>query len=133
MIDRGRGGSVVITSSVQGLSGRGGTGTAAGDAYVASKHAVTGLMRTWANWLAPHGIRVNSVHPCGVDTPMVINDALPAFFEKYPASAASLSNLMPVDVIESSDVSGAIAWLVSDEARYVTGVALPVDAGFLVK
>lgn len=90
-------------------------------------------MRTWANWLAPHGIRVNTVHPCGVDTPMVVNDALPAFFEKYPASAESLTNLLPVSIIQPSDVSDAVVWLVSEEARYVTGVALPVDAGFLVK
>ncbi|MBD3924248.1 mycofactocin-coupled SDR family oxidoreductase [Nocardioides cavernae] len=133
MIERGEGGSIVVISSVQGLSGRGGTGTAAGDAYVASKHGVVGLMRTWANWLAPHGIRVNSVQPCGVETPMVVNDALPAFFAKYPASAASLTNLLPVEVVQPEDISSAVAWLVSDEARYVTGITLPVDAGFLVK
>lgn len=91
MVERRNGGAIVLTSSVQGVGGRGGTGTAAGDAYVASKHAVPGLMRIWANWFAPHGIWVNSLHPGGVDTPMVVNDALPAFFEKYPASAASLT------------------------------------------
>jgi SDR family mycofactocin-dependent oxidoreductase len=133
MIKQNQGGAIVLTSSAQGLSGAGGTGTGANDGYVAAKHGVVGLMRTWAHWLAPHMIRVNTVHPNGVSTPMVLNEPLQAFINQNPEVAQSLSNLMPVELIEASDVSNAIAWLVSDEARYVTGVTLPVDAGFAAK
>jgi SDR family mycofactocin-dependent oxidoreductase len=133
MIKQNQGGAIVVTSSAQGLSGAGGTGTGANDGYVAAKHGVVGLMRTWAHWLAPHMIRVNSIHPNGVSTPMVLNEPLQAFINQNPEVAQSLSNLMPVELIEARDVSNAIAWLVSDEARYVTGVTLPVDAGFAAK
>jgi SDR family mycofactocin-dependent oxidoreductase len=133
MIEQGRGGAMVLTSSTQGLTGRGGNGTGALSGYCAAKHGVVGLMRTFANWLAPHNIRVNSVHPTGVDTPMIMNEAVGAMIEANPELAGALANLMPVQVIEAIDISNAIAWLVSDEARYVTGITLPVDAGFCVK
>ncbi|HZE65831.1 MAG TPA: mycofactocin-coupled SDR family oxidoreductase [Sporichthyaceae bacterium] len=133
MIEQGRGGSIVLTSSTQGLTGRGGDGGGALSGYCAAKHGVVGLMRTFANWLAPHNIRVNSVHPTGVNTPMIMNEHVGALIEANPEIAAALANLMPVPVIEAIDISNAIAWLVSDEARYVTGVTLPVDAGFCVK
>jgi SDR family mycofactocin-dependent oxidoreductase len=133
MIEQGRGGSIVMTSSTQGLTGRGGNGSGALSGYCAAKHGVVGLMRSFANWLAPHNIRVNSVHPTGVDTPMIMNEAVGAMIEANPELAGALANLMPVQVIEAIDISNAIAWLVSDEARYVTGVTLPVDAGFCVK
>jgi SDR family mycofactocin-dependent oxidoreductase len=134
MIAQGEGGAIVITSSTQGLNGRAGNGTGSVDGYVASKHALVGLMRSWANWLAPHSIRVNTVHPCGVATPMLFNDAMAAFAEACAAdNSGNLSNMLPVDIIEAIDISNAIAWLVSDEARYVTGVTLPVDAGFVAK
>jgi SDR family mycofactocin-dependent oxidoreductase len=133
MIEQGRGGSIVLTSSTQGLTGRGGNGSGALSGYCAAKHGVVGLMRTFANWLAPHSIRVNSVHPTGVDTPMIMNEAVGAMIEAHPELAGALANLMPVQVIEAIDISNAIAWLVSDEARYVTGITLPVDAGFCVK
>lgn len=132
MVEQGRGGSVVLTGSTLALTGRGGTGTGGSDGYCASKHAVVGLARTWANWLAPHNIRVNSVHPTGANTPMVVNDAVAALFADMPPSADT-GNLLDVQLIEAVDVSNAIAWLVSDEARYVTGVALPVDAGFVAR
>lgn len=133
MIEQGQGGAIVLTSSTQGLSGRGGNGSGAQDGYTASKHGLVGLMRTWANWLAPHNIRVNTVHPTGVNTPMVNNDVIAEYLAGTPDAAAIVANLMPVPVIESADISNAVAWLVSDEARYVTGVSLPVDAGFTVK
>ncbi|MGQ0464976.1 MAG: mycofactocin-coupled SDR family oxidoreductase [Sporichthyaceae bacterium] len=133
MIEQGRGGSIVITSSTQGLTGRGGNGSGALTGYCAAKHGVVGIMRTCANWLAPHNIRVNTVHPTGVDTPMIMNEAIMAMVEANPEIGAALANLMPVPVIEAIDISNAIAWLVSDEARYVTGITLPVDAGFCVK
>ncbi len=133
MIEQGRGGAMVLTSSTQGLTGRGGNGSGALSGYCAAKHGVVGLMRTFANYLAPHNIRVNTVHPTGVDTPMIMNENVAAIIAANPEIAGALANLMPVQVIEAIDISNAIAWLVSDEARYVTGVTLPVDAGFCVK
>jgi NAD(P)-dependent dehydrogenase (short-subunit alcohol dehydrogenase family) len=110
---------------------------------VASKHGVVGLMRTFATWLAPHGIRVNCVNPSGVATPMVLNPAVEALFGgpltqdgdgggggKDPDDVA---NLLDVTLVDPQDVSAAVAFLASDEARYVTGVAVPVDAGMLVR
>ena len=133
LIDQGDGGAIVITSSTQGLTGRGGNGSGAMDGYVAAKHGVVGLMRSWANWLAPHSIRVNTVHPTGVNTPMIINEPVGELVNSAPEIANALSNLLPVAMLEASDISDAVAWLVSDQAKYVTGVTLPVDAGFTVK
>ena len=73
------------------------------------------------------------MHPTGVNTPMVVNDAMQAFLAANPGMGAAMQNLLPVPMIEALDISNAIAWLVSDEARYVTGVTLPVDAGFLAR
>jgi NAD(P)-dependent dehydrogenase (short-subunit alcohol dehydrogenase family) len=97
-------------------------------AYTASKHAVVGLMRAWSNYLAPHSIRVNSVAPTGVRTPMVLNAAFPKYIEAHP-EFVTIGNSLPVEVVEPIDISHAVAWLASDEARYVTGTVLPVDAG----
>ncbi|WP_063129770.1 mycofactocin-coupled SDR family oxidoreductase [Nocardia fusca] len=129
---QGEGGSIVITSSVNGLKGMV-AGTNGGNfGYAAAKHGVVGLMRMYANYLAPQSIRVNTIHPTGVDTPMLAGFA-ESMATANPALAGGLGNPLPVQLIESRDVSNAIAWLVSDEARYVTGVTLPVDAGACVK
>ena len=133
MIEAGRGGAIVLTSSTQGLSGAGGDGTGATTGYAAAKHGVVGLMHTYTNWLAQYSIRVNTVHPTGVNTPMVVNDAMQAFLAANPGMGAAMANLLPVPMIEAVDVSNAIACLVCDDARYITGVALPVDAGFLAR
>ncbi|MGQ0483643.1 MAG: mycofactocin-coupled SDR family oxidoreductase [Pseudonocardia sp.] len=133
MIEQRRGGSVVLTSSVMGLSGRAGVGGdhyGGTEGYVAAKHALVGLARNWARWLAPHDIRVNTVHPSGVRTPMIVNSAVEAIFPTPPEHGSDVGNLLDVLMLEPEDISNAVAWLVSDEARYVTGVALPVDAGF---
>jgi SDR family mycofactocin-dependent oxidoreductase len=137
---QGEGGSVVITSSIAGLKGAV-TGAGAGTlGYAAAKHGVVGLMRKYANLLAHERIRVNTVHPTGVDTPMLAEfpaeyaEFTEEFLDKLPpgdAARHSLGNPMPVQVIEPVDVSNAIVWLISDAARYVTGITLPVDAGFL--
>ena len=128
MIERDEGGSVVIINSTAGLKGQ-----PFFSDYAASKHGCVGLMRTLAKELAPHQIRVNSVHPTGVRTPMVENEALAAFVEANPDMVATLSNMLPVDMLEPSDVTNAVLWLVSDAARYVTAITLPVDAGFTQK
>ena len=133
MIERGQGGSVILTSSTQGLTGRGGDGTGGAAGYTASKHGVVGLMRSFAAHLAPHMIRVNSVHPTGVATPMILNDWAATMFSENPDLATLTANLMPVDMVDPIDISNAVLWLASDESRYVTGVALPVDAGFAAR
>lgn len=132
MIERGQGGAIVLTSSTAGLNGIGGP-SRGGLGYAAAKHGVVGLMRSYANNLAPHRIRVNSVHPTGVNTPMVVNDVMQEFLAADPTLSDSMANALPVGMVEPIDISNAIAWLVSDDARYVTGVALPVDAGFTNK
>jgi SDR family mycofactocin-dependent oxidoreductase len=133
MIADERGGSIVLMSSTQGLSGRGGNGTGWLTGYGAAKHGVVGLMRSFSHWLAPHNIRVNSIHPTGIATDITVNETMDSILKANPELMEAFSNLMPVPMIEAMDVSNAIAWLVSDEARYVTGVTLPVDAGFTVK
>ncbi|BBY74935.1 short-chain dehydrogenase/reductase [Mycolicibacterium parafortuitum] len=132
MIRRGTGGSMVLISSMQGLVGRGGDGSAATFAYAAAKHGVVGLMRSAANAYAPHNIRVNSIHPTGVATPMIFNEHMAEVFAANPEGSAMSGNLLPVPFVEPSDVSAAVLYLVSDGARYITGTALPVDAGFAV-
>ena len=132
MIKRGAGGAIVLTSSTAGITGIGGP-SRGGLGYTASKHGVVGLMRSYANSLAPHRIRVNTVHPTGVNTPMIVNDIMQAWLDADPSVGEAMSNALPVGMIEPVDVSNAIVWLVSDDGRYITGVALPVDAGFTVK
>jgi SDR family mycofactocin-dependent oxidoreductase len=132
MLERGQGGSIVLTSSTGGMIGVG-IPTAGFLGYTAAKHGVIGLMRSWANFLAPHSIRVNAVAPTAVRTPMAGDGDLQAILQRSPALARALSNAMPVDLVEPVDVSNAIAWLVSDDARYVTGTVVPVDAGQLNK
>jgi SDR family mycofactocin-dependent oxidoreductase len=132
IIRKGRGGSVVLVSSSQGLTGRGGDGTAAMFAYAASKHGVVGLMRSAANAYAPHNIRVNSVHPSGVATPMILNDFVINGMLENPNPAISQTLLPDVPLVESQDVTEAVLWLVSPRSRYVTGATLPVDAGHVV-
>jgi NAD(P)-dependent dehydrogenase (short-subunit alcohol dehydrogenase family) len=132
LIARGAG-SVILVSSIAGMRGLVGVAH-----YTAAKHGVVGLMRTLANELAPHGIRVNSVHPTNVDTPMIQNEAVSSAFrpdlDRAPtrdefATAARTMNLLDIPWIEPLDVANACLFLASDEARYITATTLPVDAG----
>ena len=127
-----RGGAIVFTSSTAGLKGFGGI-QGGGLGYAASKHGIVGLMRTLANVLAPYSIRVNTVHPTAVNTMMATNPQMTAFLAAYPDGGPHLQNPMPVGMLEPEDISAAIAYLVSDAAKYVTGVTFPVDAGFCNK
>ncbi|MFD1812136.1 mycofactocin-coupled SDR family oxidoreductase [Rhodococcus gannanensis] len=132
MIERGEGGSIAITSSAAGLTSIG-LNTFPGQAgYSAAKHGVVGLMRLYSKQLAKHFIRVNTIHPTGVNTPMVANAEYGAFVNAHPevANDDAYKNPMPVELIEAVDISNAIVFLASDEARYITGVTLPVDAGY---
>jgi SDR family mycofactocin-dependent oxidoreductase len=132
IIRKGRGGSIILTSSAQGLVGRGGDGSAAMFAYAAAKHGMVGLMRSAANAYAQHSIRVNTVHPSGVATPMILNENTIRMIQEQPNAAALSANLLPVPLVEAEDVTNAVVWLASPKARYITGVALPVDAGHAV-
>jgi (+)-trans-carveol dehydrogenase len=136
MVERNEGGAVVITSSTAGLKGFYGA-----PAYNAAKHGVVGLMRSLALELAPNQIRVNSVHPTSVGTPMILNDVFPKLVRLdlpdpgVDDAAEFLRTMQPMDVpwIDPDDVSNVVLFLASDEARYVTGTTLPVDAGALQK
>ena len=132
MIEAGNGGAIVLTSSTGGLMGPGSDSPGL-LGYTVAKHGVVGLMRCWANFLAPHFIRVNSVAPTSCRTPMAANLNFDELMNVNPMLASALTNAMPVNMVEPLDVSNAIAWLVSDEARYVTGSVIPVDAGCLNK
>jgi SDR family mycofactocin-dependent oxidoreductase len=134
LIEQARGGSIVLISSAAGLAGIG-SADAGAIGYAAAKHGIVGLMRVYANLLAPHNIRVNSIHPAGVDTPMINNEFIRDWLAQISESDAprDIGNLLPVHVVQPEDIANAVAWLVSDAARYVTGVTLPVDAGFIAK
>jgi SDR family mycofactocin-dependent oxidoreductase len=136
MVERRQGGSIIITSSAAGLFGFPNLAS-----YSSAKHGIVGLMRTLTQELAPYMIRVNSVHPTTVNTPMIINDAFsrlirPDLVDPKPEDlgvAFMGLNALPVPWVEPVDISNAVLWLASDESRYVTGVTLPIDAGFCAK
>lgn len=132
----GRGGSIVLTSSVGGLKAHPNIAN-----YVAGKHGVVGLMRSMAVELAQHSIRVNSVHPTQVGTPMLLNDLTYRMFrpdlenptQEDMAPISQMMNALPVPWVEAEDIAAAVLFLVSDESRYITGVPLPIDAGSMLK
>ncbi|WP_336085548.1 mycofactocin-coupled SDR family oxidoreductase [Nocardia sp. SSK8] len=126
------GGAMILTSSIAGLRGLVGVAH-----YTAAKHGVVGLMRSLAKELAPHHIRVTSVHPTNVDTLMIQNDSVRRAFrpdltsptrEEF-AEAAVTMNMLPIPWVDPVDIANATLFLASDEARYITAVTLPVDAG----
>ncbi len=123
---RQRSGVIINNSSIAGLRGMGRLSH-----YAASKWGLTGLTKSWAIELAPYGIRVNSVHPTGVNTPM--NDGLAELEGLTPQEIAerSAGNLLPVPWIEPEDVAHAVLYLASERARFVTGAPLIIDAGLL--
>ncbi|WP_326546672.1 mycofactocin-coupled SDR family oxidoreductase [Mycolicibacterium sp. ND9-15] len=136
LLSGGRGGSIVLTSSVAGLKAYPHTGH-----YTAAKHGVVGLMRTFAVELGAHSIRVNSVHPTHVNTPLLMNDQTYRMFRPDleapgPDDLAPICqsfHMLPIPWVEAQDISNAVLFLASDESRYITGVALPVDAGSCLK
>jgi SDR family mycofactocin-dependent oxidoreductase len=136
LIAGGRGGSMILTSSTAGLKAVPNLGH-----YVAAKHGVVGLMRTLALELAPHSIRVNTVNPGNVNTPMVHNEFTYKLFmpdvehptrEQFEGLLGKSPTMLPAPWAEASDISDAILFLASDESRFITGVALPVDLGAIV-
>jgi (+)-trans-carveol dehydrogenase len=131
-----KGGSIILTSSVAGLKG-----LANSVHYNAAKHGVVGIMRTIGNEFAQHGIRVNSVHPTAVNTIMIQNKQVWGLFDPDNPNPTRESaegvfksiNALDIPWVEPVDISNAILFLASDEARYITGVTLPVDAGAMIK
>jgi (-)-trans-carveol dehydrogenase len=136
LIAAGAGGSVIIISSLAGFKGLANVA-----AYTTTKHAVVGLMKVLANELGPHGIRVNTIHPNSIDTPMVKNSHTYKLFRpelddpqaEDAESAFAGLNPMGKAWIESEHVSNAVAWLASDQSYYVSGGQIPVDGGAAVK
>jgi len=136
MIEADNGGSIVLTSSYSGQHGIAHTSH-----YTAAKHGVLGLMRTLANEVGQHMIRVNAIMPCNVGTDMILNDMTYRLYRpdlenpgrKDFEDLAKTLFILPIPYVEPIDISNAVLWLSSDEARYVTGVALPVDAGWDAK
>ncbi|MGE2730527.1 mycofactocin-coupled SDR family oxidoreductase [Mycolicibacterium vaccae] len=130
------GGAIVITSSAAGfkpVSTEFGTMNHGAAGYTAAKHGVIGLMRHFARSLAEKNIRVNSVHPGGVATPMVLNAALAEWVGQYPSFGESQRPLLELPMMEPADVSDTMVYLCGPAGRYITGVALPVDAGLTLK
>ena len=132
MIAGERGGSIVMTSSTAGLKGTG-TDKAGGQAYAASKRGVVGLMQVLANDLAKHSIRVNTIHPTGVVSGMTQNEAMAAMVASGDPGLSSMVNALPIEILQPEDIANAVAWLVSDQASFITGIQLPLDAGFTVR
>jgi len=136
LIEQGSGGSIILTSSTAGIKGTPNAGP-----YTASKHGVVGLMKSMARELAIHSIRVNTIHPTGVATPMILNERafnlfLPDVDHPTLAQAAEAFtsvNSLPIPWVESIDVSNAVLFLASDESRYVTGLQFKVDGGSTLK
>ena len=123
MIEQGTGGAMVFTSSVAGFRGL----PLLAD-YVAAKHGVTGLAKTLANELAKYRIRVNSIHPWGVNTELNLV-GLRQLMEDDPEIGSLYTPALPDQVSQAEDIAAAVAWLASNEARHVTGIQLPVDLG----
>jgi SDR family mycofactocin-dependent oxidoreductase len=123
----GKGGSIVITSSLAGLKRM-----PCATHYTAAKHGTVGLMRMLAHELAPESIRVNTIHPGGVDSPMVASDALVTWINDHKDLYGGLSNPMPIELIPMADVADVAAFLCSDASKWITGTTLPIDAGNLL-
>lgn len=136
IIEGGNGGSIILTSSVGGLKAYPHTGH-----YVAAKHGVVGLMRTFAIELGHHMIRCNSVHPTNVNTPLFMNEGTMKLFRpdlenpgpEDMAVVAQMMHVMPIGWVESVDISNAVLFLASDESRYITGLPMTIDAGSMLK
>jgi SDR family mycofactocin-dependent oxidoreductase len=135
LLEQDQGGAIVITSSSAGLKVGGArlsTVNRGSLGYAAAKHGVVGLMRAWANALAERNIRVNTVHPTGVNSPMVVNEQFARYTTEHPEFGQTMQNLPPSPLVEPIDISRAMLYLCSEDGRYVTGITLSVDAGLVV-
>ena len=136
MLEHGEGGAIVITSSAAGLKSISpgfGAMSAGAAGYNAAKHGVVGLMRYFATSLAEKNIRVNSVHPGGVATPMIINEATATFVAETGGFGVGQQSLMDIPAVEPDYVSDAMVYLCGATGRYLTGITLPVDGGLQLR
>jgi SDR family mycofactocin-dependent oxidoreductase len=125
----GGGGSVIATSSAAGIKGLPFFGP-----YVAAKHGIVGIARSLANELACHHIRVNTLHPAGVETAMSAGlHGLDELIARNPTLGPIFMNSLPVEMVDAQDVSNAVVFLASDEARYVTGLEFTIDGGNTIR
>ena len=136
LIEGGRGGVIIVTGSTAGTRPIGGY-SASTLSYTASKWGLVGMCRQLAEALAQHSIRVNIIHPTGVASGMTMNPAMAELQAQAAAAGqnaiSAMQNALPVDILQPGDISDAVEFLVSDKARWITGVSLPVDAGFSVR
>jgi SDR family mycofactocin-dependent oxidoreductase len=132
LIAGGRGGSIVLTSSTQGIKASG-TERAGLQGYAASKRALVALMQGWSLQLAPHSIRVNTIHPSGVATDMIINETTMSLAAAGDHWLATQQNALPIALVQPEQIATAVAWLVSDAGSFITGTSWPLDAGFTLR
>jgi (+)-trans-carveol dehydrogenase len=136
LLEQNQGGSIILTSSMGGLKGWPNLSH-----YSAAKHGVIGLMRSLANELGPHNVRVNAICPGTVDTALVNNQATYDLFapdladptREQAAERFAMITGMPVPWVQPEDIAGAVLYLASDDGRYVSGTTLSVDAGSFAK
>ena len=128
LIKQNEGGSIIIISSVAGLKGLPFLAH-----YCAAKHGVVGLAKSTANELAQYNIRVNTIHPFGVNTQLVVAEVGALLVEHAATLGPTFMRALPDALSEPEDVANAVAWLASDQARHVTGIQLPVDLGALIR
>jgi NAD(P)-dependent dehydrogenase (short-subunit alcohol dehydrogenase family) len=136
LVDHGEGGAIANTSSTAGLNSLCATFSSRSHGlagYHAAKHGVVGLMRYYATSLAEKNIRVNTVHPTGVATPMIVNEPFAQLMAEQPEGASALQAPLPVELVEAADVTEAMVYLCGRSGRYITGITLPVDGGISVK
>ncbi|MCW2734451.1 MAG: 3-ketoacyl-ACP reductase [Mycobacterium sp.] len=132
LIAGGRGGSIVLASSTQGIKASR-TDRAGVQGYAASKRGLVALMQIWADELAQHSIRVNTIHPSGVATNMILNETTMKLSAAGDPWLASQLNALPIALLQPEQIAAAVAWLVSDEASFITGTSWPLDAGFTLR
>lgn len=132
LVEGGNGGSIVLVSSSAGLKGTG-SDLPAAQAYTAAKRGLVGYMQVLAQQYAAHSIRVNTIHPTGVLSGMTTNDAMMKMAADPNTNIAAMQNLLPIPILQPDDIANAVAYLVSDEAAFITGTQWALDAGFSVR
>lgn len=128
----GNGGSIVLTSSSAGIKGTG-SDQPASQAYTAAKRGLVGYMQVLANQYAPEMIRVNTVHPTGVLSGMTMNSAFEQVVANMGSNISQMQNALPIPILQPEDIANSVAFLVSDEAKFITGTQWALDAGFCVR
>jgi NAD(P)-dependent dehydrogenase (short-subunit alcohol dehydrogenase family) len=132
LVEGGNGGSIVLVSSSAGLKGTG-SHLPSPQAYTAAKRGLVGYMQVLAQQYAEHMIRVNTIHPTGVVSGMTTNEAMMKMAADPNSNLAAMQNLLPIQILQPEDIANAVAYLVSDEATFITGTTWALDAGFAAR